>query len=156
MIKKGIEKSIEESSKNVSEYPKEASPEAFGKLAERIERQRQMTGGPSSWDTMKITAKTPEEKREIRRIIKENYDKNGSKNMSEKDLVWIGKARSQTSPEIKVPSVNLNLINTDPEPQIPIEHKIKIMADQRLQEQQDEWDKRVGRGGITEMLRPKK
>ena len=41
-------------------YPTQASPEQFGKLAERIERSRQMTGGPSTWDIYKKAADTPQ------------------------------------------------------------------------------------------------
>ena len=43
----------------VYKYPRQASPEAFGKLAERVERARQMTGEPkemSTWDLLKKAA----------------------------------------------------------------------------------------------------
>ena len=78
-------------------YPTQATPEAVGKLAESLERHRQQTGEMSTWDVMKATAKTPQEKKEIRDIIKEDYKKHGAKNMADSDLRWIGKAKSQQS-----------------------------------------------------------
>ena len=76
-------------------YPTQASPEAVGKLAESMERHRQQTGQESTWNSMKATAKTPQEKKEIRDIIKEDYKKHGATNMSDADLKWIGRAKSQ-------------------------------------------------------------
>ena len=43
-------------------YPTQASPEMFGKAAERIERERQRSGAPSSWGGYKKAANTPFEK----------------------------------------------------------------------------------------------
>ena len=54
-----------------------------------------MTGEESNWNSMKRTAKTPAEKKEIRNIIWEDYKKNGAANMDPDDLKWIGKAKSQ-------------------------------------------------------------
>ena len=72
-----------------------ATPHQVGQLAQRLEENRQRTGEMSTWDTMKATAKTPQEKKEIRDIIKEDYKKHGAKNMAEADLKWIGRAKSQ-------------------------------------------------------------
>jgi hypothetical protein len=74
-----------------------ASPKQIGQLAERLEENRQMMGDESTWDGMKRTAKTPQERQEIRDIIKEDYKKHGAKDMDESDLKWIGKAKSQQS-----------------------------------------------------------
>ena len=52
-----------------------------------------MTGEESTWNSMKRTAKTPAEKKEIRQIILEDYKKNGSANMDPDDLRWIGKGK---------------------------------------------------------------
>ena len=138
-------------------FPTQASPEMFGKAAERIERERQRSGAPSSWGGYKKAANTPAEKTEIRKIIMENYKKFGPKEMDPEDLKSIGKHSSQISyPKIKVPSVNLNLINRVPlEPEIPIDQRIKVLADQRLKNEQRAWDYKYGRGGIAEMQRPK-
>ena len=72
-----------------------ATPHQVGQLAQRLEENRQRTGEMSTWDMMKATAKTPQEKKEIRDIIKEDYKKHGAKDMAEADLKWIGKAKSQ-------------------------------------------------------------
>ena len=142
-------------------YRKEASPEMMGAAMERIERARQMTGEKqeiSTWDLLKKGADTPETKKEIRDIIRADYKKNGPKDMDQDDLKWIGKAKSQTEmlyPKIEVPSVNLNLFKREPpEPEIPIDQRIKEMADQRLKNEQRAWDYKNGRGGIAERFRP--
>ena len=108
-------------------YRKEADPVTFGKAAERIERARQMTGEKkqlSSWEIMKKAADTPQEKKEIGEIIREDYKKNGPKNMDPDDLKLIGKGK--ITPNIKIDvsgiseSIN-NYINTTsaPEPVPP-------------------------------------
>jgi len=74
-----------------------ASAKQVGQLAERLEENRQRMGDESTWDAMKATAKTPQERQEIRDIIKEDYKKHGAKDMDESDLRWIGKAKSQQS-----------------------------------------------------------
>ena len=74
-----------------------ASPKQVGQLAERLEQSRQMTGEMSTWDMMKATAKTAREKKEIRDIIKADYNKNGAKNMAQDDLKWIGKSKYQNA-----------------------------------------------------------
>jgi len=74
-------------------YPSKASPREIGLLAERLETNRQMMGEESTWNSMKRTAKTPAEKKEIRQIILEDYKKNGSKDMDPDDLKWIGKGK---------------------------------------------------------------
>ena len=83
-------------------YPAQASPEAVGKLAEKLEKQRQMTGGTSLWDDMKATAKTPAEKKEIRETIWQDYKRNGAKNMAEADLRWIGKSKYAPVADFKI------------------------------------------------------
>jgi len=85
----------------VYQYPTRATPEQFGKAAERIERARQESGSEiSTWDLLKKTADTPEEKKEIRETILQDYKRNGPKNMSPDDLKWIGKGK--VTPNIKI------------------------------------------------------
>ena len=76
-------------------YPSRASARQIGDLAERLEENRQRTGEMSTWDSMKATAKTPQEKKEIRDIIRADYNKHGAKDLPQSDLKWIGKAKSQ-------------------------------------------------------------
>jgi hypothetical protein len=92
-------------------YPTQASPEQFGKLAERIERSRQMTGGPSTWDIYKKAADTPQEKKEIREIIREDYKKNGPKNMDPDDLKLIGKGKITPNIKIDVSGISSSINN---------------------------------------------
>ena len=90
-----VSKHIDILSNNINDkrYAAHATPEQVGKLAERLERSRQMTGEESTWNSMKRTAKTPAEKKEIRQIILEDYKKNGAKDMDPDDLRWIGKGK---------------------------------------------------------------
>ena len=92
-------------------FPKQATPRMIGDLAEKLELQRQMTGGESTWNTMKATAKTPQEKNEIREIIRENYKKNGAKNMDPDDLKWIGKGKIQNEIKIDVSGISSSINN---------------------------------------------
>ena len=140
-------------------YPTRATPEAFGKLAENIERQRQQTGELSSWELMKETADTPAERNEIKRMLNKEYYKHGAKGMDQEDLKYIGKHKSQiVYPEIKIPNViNLDLVErrTSPEPELPLREQIKVLADRRLETEQNAWDQQHGRSGLTDLLRPK-
>ena len=99
---------------NKPHYPTRASPEQFGKLAERIERARQMTGEKkqmSTWEMMKKAADTPEEKKEIREILREDYKKNGTKWMSEDDKKWIGKGTVSTDIKIDIDGISESINN---------------------------------------------
>ncbi len=95
-------------------YPTQATPEQFGKLAERVERARQMTGEKkqlSSWEIMKKAADTPQEKKEIREIIREDYKKNGPKNMDPDDLKLIGKGKITPNIKIDVSGISESINN---------------------------------------------
>ena len=95
-------------------YPTQATPEAFGKLAERIERARQMRGEPkemSTWEMLKKGADTPEEKKEIRQILSEDYKKNGGQWMSKDDLKWIGKGKMPEPVKIDIEGVSKSINN---------------------------------------------
>ena len=137
-------------------YPQRATPTQVGEVSKRLEESRQMTGEPNNWDLMRMTAKTPDERNEIKRILNKEYYKRGPKDMDPEDLKFIGKHKSQiVYPEIKVPHVEKDLKPTPPpEPRIPIEHTIKVLADKRLDQEQKKWDRENGRGGITDLLRP--
>ena len=95
-------------------YRKEADPVTFGKAAERIERARQMTGEKkqlSSWEIMKKAADTPQEKKEIREIIREDYKKNGPKNIDPDDLKLIGKGKITPNIKIDVSGISESINN---------------------------------------------
>ena len=142
-------------------YPSQATPTQVGDLAKRLEEGRQMSGQPNTWDLMKMTAHTSEEKNEIKKILNKQYYKRGPKDMDPEDLKYIGKHKSQiTSPKIESPTVSFNptLVSkptpTPPTPQISIEETIKVLADERLKKEQRAWDHQHGRSGITDLLRP--
>jgi hypothetical protein len=95
-------------------YPTQATPEQFGKLAERVERARQMTGEKkqlTSWEIMKKAADTPEEKKEIREIIREDYKKHGAKDMDPDDLKWIGKGKITDPVKIDINGISESINN---------------------------------------------
>jgi len=139
-------------------YPSQATPTQVGEVSKRLEESRQMTGEPNTWNLMKQTASTPEEKNEIRRILNKEYYKRGPKNMDPADLKFIGKHKSQiVYPEIKVPHIDTDLTNKPtppPEPQIPIEQTIQDLADKRLAREQKDWDRQWGTDGIVNLKRP--
>jgi len=83
-------------------YPTQATPQQVGQLAERLEKSRQMAGQESIWDAMKRTANTPQEKKEIRDIIQEDYKKHGAKDMADSDLKWIGKSKYKPLADFKI------------------------------------------------------
>ena len=146
---------------NENVYPSKATPTQVGDLAKRLEEGRQMSGQPSTWDLMKQTAHTSEEKNEIKKILNKEYYKHGPKDMDPEDLKYINKHKSQiTSPKIETPTVSFNptLVSkptpTPPTPQISIEETIKVLADERLKKEQRAWDRQHGRSGITDLLRP--
>ena len=143
-------------------YPSQATPTQVGDLAKRLEESRQSTGEPNTWDLMKMTAHTSEEKNEIKRILNKQYYKRGPKDMDPEDLKYIGKHKSQTQtvyPKVEIPRVSIdeNLISKptrQPEPEISLTELIKIRADERLKKEQRAWDHQHGRSGITDLLRP--
>jgi len=144
---------------NENVYPSKATPTQVGDLAKRLEEGRQMSGQPSTWDLMKQTAHTSEEKNEIKKILNKEYYKHGPKDMDPEDLKYINKHKSQiTSPKIETPTVSFNptLVRkpTPQPPQISIEETIKVLADERLKKEQRQWDRQHGRSGITDLLRP--
>ena len=139
-------------------YPRQATPTQVGEAAKRLEESRQSTGELSTWELMKQTAKTPEERNEIKKILNKEYYKHGPKDMDPDDLKFINKHKSQiVYPDINIPRVGTELLHKptpQPEPQIPLHETIKILADKRLDKEQKAWDKQHGRSGITDLLRP--
>ena len=111
----------------------------------------------SSWDAMVQTAKTPEEKREIREVLHRDYKKSKGAHMSDKELRMIGKHPDQLKELIK-PIVTPTPAPYVPpaQPQIPLEEIIRRNADAKLRQQQLDHDYTYGRGGLAALTRPKK
>ena len=98
----------------VYQYPTRGTPEQVGKLVERVERARQTSGEEpemSTWNLLKKAADTPEEKKEIRAIIQEDYKKHGPKDMDPDDLKWIGKGKVTAGIKIDVKGIS-DSVNT--------------------------------------------
>jgi hypothetical protein len=110
----------------------------------------------STWDLMIATAKTPKEKGDIRRVLYDEYKKNGVSNLSDSEQKMIGKGKYQTYPKITVPTVDMDMVR-EPQPKapdVPIEEIIRVRAQKTLEREQDEYHKKNGSGGIVNLMRP--
>ena len=110
----------------------------------------------STWDLMIATAKTPKEKGEIRRVLRDEFVKNGVKNLSDSEQKMIGRGKYQSYPTITVPSVDMDMIPepTPRVPDVPIEEIIRVRAQERLEREQNAFDRENGTGGIMKLMRP--
>ena len=96
----------------------------------------------SSWDLIVDTAKTPEEKKEVREVLQDAY-KSNPKNLTEKELKLIGKHPSQQPKLVEIKPVEPKVPDPIPvnnTPQISLEQFIKEEADKKLKQEQDLWD----------------
>ena len=121
--------------------------------SDRLQRQRLNT-----WELVKEDAKgDPEKMKEVRRILKDSYKTNPNI-LSDSELKMIGKFKSKSkAPILDNPLLIKPIVKTEPkpvEPQIPLEQIIKQNADKRLAQEQKEYEKFFGKGGITELLKP--
>ncbi len=110
----------------------------------------------STWDLMKQTARgNPAEMKEIREIIKRQY-KSDPSYLADDELKMIGKYKPKNKvvlPEPPKPIIVPEPIEP-PKPEKPLQQIIKEGADERLKLEQEQYDKQVGTGGITKILRP--
>ena len=110
----------------------------------------------STWDLLIATAKTPREKGDIRRILRDEYKKNGVSNLSDSEQKMIGRGKYDTYPKINVPTVDMDMVR-EPQPKapdVPIEEIIRVRAQKTLEREQDEFHKKNGSGGIINLMRP--
>ena len=110
----------------------------------------------SDWEAIKeVSKKDHSEMKEIKKILFKEYNKSGTKNLSDSDLKIIkrGKYSELLKPTIK-PVAQITPI-VPKEPEIPLEIKIKQLADARLKRQQDKFDQEHGRFGLPNLMRPK-
>ena len=110
----------------------------------------------SSWDLIVDTAKTPEEKKEVREVLQDAY-KSNPKNLTEKELKLIGKHPSQQPKLVEIKPVEPKVPDPMPvnnTPQISLEQFIKEEADKKLKQEQDLWDQQFGNQGLAKLLRP--
>ena len=113
-------------------------------------------GNMSTWDAVKkVSEKDPAEMKQIKKILFKEYNRSGTKNLSDSDLKIIkrGKYSELLKPTIKPVTPIAPIVPKEPE--IPLEIKIKQLADAKLKAQQAEWDKAHGQFGLSNLMRPK-
>ena len=143
-------------------FPTQATPEQVGKLAERLERNAQMSGGKGpftrgikNWDAIKEVSKNdPAEMKEIKKTLFKHYNEHGSKFMSDDDLKIIKRGKYSEFPKLNIKPIT-PIAPVPKEPEIPLEIKIKQLADARLKREQDKFDQENGRFGLPNLMRPK-
>ena len=106
----------------------------------------------NAWELLKASANTLEEKADIKRILLDDYKKGNARHMNDADLKLIKKGKYIEYPKIEIPKVEPTPVIS--EPAIPLEVRIKQMADNRLKLEQQEYDRRYGTGGIVLLKRP--
>lgn len=119
----------------------------------------------STWDIIldsTIKSGTPEEKKQIRDKLREEYKKYGKEHLTIKEQKFISvyKYPEPTFPKVEVPSVQvkkpiIQKAETDYGEHTDIETLIKERSKKRLQQEQQQYDDTVGTGGITTITRPK-
>ena len=131
--------------KDFSNHDKSSYP------GDRNQKQRLNT-----WDLMVQTAKTPEEKREIRDVLHRDYKKSKGSNMSDKELRMINKHPDQLKKLITPIVTPTPAPYVQPaQPKIPLEEIIRRNADAKLRQEQLDHDYRYGKGGLASLSRPK-
>ena len=118
--------------------------------------KRPLTRGMNDWDAIKVTSKNnPAEMKEVKKTLFKHYNEHGSKFMSDDDLKIIkrGKYSELLKPTIKPVAPITPIVPKEPE--IPLEEKIKQLADARLKREQDKFDQENGRFGLPNLMRPK-
>ena len=132
---------------------------ANGQLTTEQELKQQKkisTGNMSDWDAIKeVSKKDPAEMKQIKKILFKEYNKSGTKNLSDSDLKIIkrGKYSELLKPTVKPVAPIAPVVPKEPE--IPLEVKIKQLADAKLKAQQKQWDKAHGEFGLSNLMRPK-
>ena len=124
---------------------------------QELKQQKKMsTGNMSDWDAIKeVSKKDPAEMKQIKKILFKEYNKSGTKNLSDSDLKIIkrGKYSELLKPTVKPVAPIAPVVPKEPE--IPLEVKIKQLADAKLKAQQKQWDKAHGQFGLSNLMRPK-
>ena len=124
---------------------------------QELKQQKKISSGNmSDWDAIKeVSKKDPAEMKQIKKILFKEYNKSGTKNLSDSDLKIIkrGKYSELLKPTVKPVAPIAPVVPKEPE--IPLEVKIKQLADAKLKAQQKQWDKAHGHFGLSNLMRPK-
>ena len=117
--------------------------------------KRPLTRGMNDWDAIKVTSKNnPAEMKEVKKTLFKHYNEHGSKFMSDDDLKIIKRGKYSEFPKLNIKPMT-PIAPVPKEPEIPLEIKIKQLADARLKAKQDLWDKEHGQFGLSNLMRPK-
>jgi hypothetical protein len=104
------------------------------------------------WEKIMDSDSSPEEKTNTRRTLNNAYNNPIlRKNMSQKELAYINKLPKKEVVEEKKP-VEATYIPTEQREDVTA--IVKRMADAKLKEEQDNWKKSFGNGGIPSLLKP--
>jgi hypothetical protein len=126
-------------------------------LKQQVKKQTKIsTRNMSDWDAIKeVSKKDPAEMKQIKKILFQEYNRSGTKNLSDSDLKIIkrGKYSEFLKPTVKPVTPITPVVLKEPE--IPLEVKIKQLADAKLKAQQEQWDKAHGHFGLSNLMRPK-
>ena len=126
-------------------------------LKQQVKKQTKISNGNmSTWDAIKeVSKKDPAEMKQIKKILFQEYNRSGTKNLSDSDLKIIkrGKYSEFLKPTVKPVAPIAPVVPREPE--IPLEVKIKQLADAKLKAQQAQWDKEHGAFGLSNLMRPK-
>ena len=123
-----------------------------------IEQRLKKARGPSTWDLIKQTANTWEEKQDIRQIINQNY-KRDPKSVDPDEMKYVDRENIKPVKITDYPEVFVDLPKENPQTTInkdprPIEQIVSELANERLIREQRDWDQRYGKFGITGLKRP--
>ena len=117
--------------------------------------KRPLTRGMNDWDAIKVTSKNnTAEMKEVKKTLFKHYNEHGSKFMSDDDLKIIKRGKYSEFPKLNIKPMT-PIAPVPKEPEIPLEIKIKQLADARLKAKQDLWDKEHGQFGLSNLMRPK-
>ena len=140
-------------SENYNQPPKKYNsndPSSFP--SDRSQRQKM-----TNWDFIMQSARgNPKEMKDVREILNKSYKSNPDL-LTDQELKMIGKYKPKNKvvlPEIPKPIINIPEPTPPPKPTKPLQQIIKEGADERLKEEQREYDQRFGTGGITKIFRP--
>jgi hypothetical protein len=125
-------------------------------MEEELKQPKISNGNMSTWDAVKeVSKKYPAEMKQIKKILFKEYNRSGTKNLSDSDLKIIkrGKYSELLKPTIKPVTPIAPIVPREPE--IPLEIKIKQLADKRLKREQDNFDQAHGKFGLPNLMRPK-
>jgi hypothetical protein len=136
---------------NWNKKPKPFKNDDASTYASDIDQRQKLSG----WDLVMNTAKTPQEKRDVRETLRDHYKSLGPEFLDNKELRMIGKHPDQLKSYITPYKPIVPVVVAPKQPEIPIEELIRRKADERLYREQQQHDRAYGKGGLASLTRPK-